>query len=668
MESPSPMSTVEDSPSPSTGEFAPQLESATPPMFPLLSSIFENVVPRETIGLGFDEWPTLLARADAGLETAKALRAVVSILQYLHEKSPATLVPATKVLADGSRYEPWRLPFGDEQILDFYLDLLAADEIDYDWTSNTLRLIGNSCAELDINRERTLAKMNLPALLDHLKEEDKVDLAIGVLCNLCLDHEPAQVALRANRLFFSLTQMFERRCYNIDFLPHVSLLLDVAIEDFNPQLYPNTQAITVICQAITTPGVDIETQISLANAVVALLKHEQIQKALIEDLNLSTILDLFVFSYTQDAASTGYHSGLKSEEKLHHPVQDPEDEAQLTTLRSALSAKLWDITALPEFTLKYPPASNFVQRLVSWLSINEPQMEVCACSILRNVASSDQNAIDMVMIFKVHWSLISLLEHASNLQVVEESIRLLKNLAVPAANKKELESFESVTLLWSKFESPTLHYAAASLVRQLLRGCLHNVHRFLRPNTSAKNNSYASRLLHLYSHTNDPAIKTEIARSIVEIWRTANSGESEEVCSQLSRVEKAVQEVSLRPDEVVRPVVAMIVESENPSLVTEGWFGLALMANSEEWGEAIYKAVCEDATKDVFKAAVSSPDVRSKDRDNARILADRLLKHSADDPARLDFLRPLVTRGDPYSEVERSGPNTGRQEPRSLLS
>ena len=99
-----PISPVEDLPPPSAVEFAPQLESARPPMFRLLSEIFENVVHRETTGLGFDDWPLILERADAGIETGKALRAVVSVLHYLQENSPATLVTATEVLADGSRY------------------------------------------------------------------------------------------------------------------------------------------------------------------------------------------------------------------------------------------------------------------------------------------------------------------------------------------------------------------------------------------------------------------------------------------------------------------------------------------------------------------------------------------------------------------------------------
>ncbi len=393
-------------------------------------------------------------------------------------------------------------------------------------------------------------------------------------------------------------------------------------------MYPDIKAISVIYQAIKTHGVDIEAQVSLANAIIAVLKHEKIQKTLIEDDMVFITLDLFVFSYAQDAASAKYHPWLTAEPESHYPALDREDEVQLKALRSALSARLWDMTTLAEFSAKYSPTSKVVQRIISWLSIDESEMLVCACSILRNLASSDRNATDMVKNLKIHRLLISLLDNSSSLQVLEESIRLMRNLAVPVANKKELGNFESVTLLWSKFESPTLHYAVASLVRQLLRGCFDNVYQFLSPNVSDKGDSYASRLLQLYSNTNDAAMKTEVARTIVEMWRTANTGNSEEVRYQVFGVEKAVREVNLRPDELVKPVVAMILESENPSLVTEGWFGLALMASSEDWAEAIYNAICGDATKDVFKAAVSSQDTHSKDRDNARILADRLLKHS----------------------------------------
>ena len=369
---------------------------------------------------------------------------------------------------------------------------------------------------------------------------------------------------------------------------------------------------------------DIEAQYSLANVIITLSTHEQIQKTMIADDKLLIFLDLFMFSYTQDSASTAYYSRSTSQ-KLHRRAQDPENEAQLTALRSELSARLWDISALIEFTVKYSPTSEFVRSLISWLSTDESQMQLCACSILRNVASSDRNAIDMVMILKIHHLLIPLLDDISDLRILEELLRLMKNLAMPTANKTQLEAFESVTLLWSRFESPTLHYAAASLVRQLLKGCFGNVRRFLGP-TSAKDDSYAFRFSQLYNNTNDLTIKTEIARAIVEMWRTANSGDSEKIPSQVFIIEKVMDEVILSPDTIVKPVVAMLVKSENASLVTEGWFGLALMAGSEQLRETIFNAICEDTTKAVFQKAVYGQDVQSKDRDNARILADRLLK------------------------------------------
>ena len=87
----------------SLGEDTAQLDISQPLMFGYLSDVFGNVVPREQTGLGIDGWPMLLERADSGFERNKALQVVVSILEYLEQNSPVSLVAATKILADGSR-------------------------------------------------------------------------------------------------------------------------------------------------------------------------------------------------------------------------------------------------------------------------------------------------------------------------------------------------------------------------------------------------------------------------------------------------------------------------------------------------------------------------------------------------------------------------------------
>ena len=42
----------------------------------------------------------------------------------------------------------WRVPFGEAGILDFFLRVVAADNVAYDLRLHSLRLIGNTCADI----------------------------------------------------------------------------------------------------------------------------------------------------------------------------------------------------------------------------------------------------------------------------------------------------------------------------------------------------------------------------------------------------------------------------------------------------------------------------------------------------------------------------------------
>lgn len=90
---------------------------STPTMFECLSDIFESVVPREDARLDVHEWPILLERAQSGCQIDQALRAVFSILRYLEANSPKSLIPTTKILANGSRYgePPFESPYGRKE-------------------------------------------------------------------------------------------------------------------------------------------------------------------------------------------------------------------------------------------------------------------------------------------------------------------------------------------------------------------------------------------------------------------------------------------------------------------------------------------------------------------------------------------------------------------------
>ena len=126
-------------------------------MFGLLTELFHGSA-HEHHGYGIEDWFDRLTHAeDDGADADEALRIVVTILSQL---GPDRLATATKVLADGSREERWRLPFGDEGILGFYLDSVTGVKErrkEPEWMSDSLRLIGNCCADYGLCYVRNLS-------------------------------------------------------------------------------------------------------------------------------------------------------------------------------------------------------------------------------------------------------------------------------------------------------------------------------------------------------------------------------------------------------------------------------------------------------------------------------------------------------------------------------
>lgn len=506
--------------------------------------------------------------------------------------------------------------------------------------------------------------------------------------------EPAQEALRNCQLFPIIMSMLERSCFDLRLLTQVCRLLDFAAEDcesvkipvrnqeftvitVDPKLCPET-SVAGICDTILSHNLEVEDQVSLGNAIVAILKHEHFQQLSIMHDHIMAILDLYVFTYTQDPKAVE-SSGLLAPNLVHRPTLDAEDETQLSALRSALAAALWDISSLTEFSERYPPTSSLVETIVSWISIPEPQMQLCACSILRNISCSDRTSIQMVHDLHVQKPVSYILKDATNLQILEEALRLLKNLALPAQNKPAISStlsLDIITSLWSKFKSPTIQYAAISLTRHLLRGCCSNVRQFLTSETNARerlNNTSVSRLVALYESVDDPAIRTEVVRTVVEVFRTLRAETS---APKTSLLETGAYLTALWRANIAKPVVAMILESKNASLMTEGWFGLSLMASSKEGSDAVYEALCGQNSLAVFRATLSSQESQSRDRDNARILADKLVKYSvncklkgwkesvltmfsqADNPARLAILKPMLSMYESSLESKETATNT----------
>ncbi len=403
----------------------------------------------------------------------------------------------------------------------------------------------------------------------------------------------------------------------------------------NPMLCPD-DAVAILYTAIMTPDLEVDNQVSLGTAIVALLKHEHFQGLAIMQDDLKSILALIVFSYTQDPANVT-ESGELIDMSVVHKEQETEDEELLSTMRQSLSSSLWDLSSLPDFATKYlfSPHCDFdcLGVLFSWLQALEPQMQLCACYVFRNLASSDKACGMLVQESKIHVPLIKILESSSDLPVLGEALRLLKNLALPTENKALVGSgtvIDSVTRCWTRLSSPTLHQAAVGLFRILLRGCPSNIIHFLQLHSAPDDSSALSdepllRLWSLYKNSTDLAIRVEVARTVVEIWRTAHK----EVPESLSTITEAtIAQAHRMHANIAEPVVAMIVETNNASLVTEGWFGLTLIASSEDGSGIVSEALSAQKAWDMLARTVTSQEVGPENRANSRVLLDKLRKYN----------------------------------------
>lgn len=139
-----------------------------------------------------------------------------------------------------------------------------------------------------------------------------------------------------------------------------------------------------------------------------------------------------------------------------------------------------------------------------------------------------------------------------------------------------------------------------------------------------QNPGYIISLLQVFSDSTNLAVRMEIAKTLVEMWRIAHrigdsNREDEFACQIITRTYGA-------PCKIATPLIAMIVESKNPSLVTEGWLGLALMAGTGHGCDAVHNALNTEENTELFDEILSSQDSNGKDRQNAQILANTLFQ------------------------------------------
>ncbi|EPQ63473.1 Bgt-2310 [Blumeria graminis f. sp. tritici] len=451
---------------------------------------------------------------------------------------------ATEILADGSRDYKWRAPLGKSGVVNFYLEILSCHELRHPLKKHVLRLLGNSCADLDENRELIASSVNyLPSIILQLKDSTVLPYTLPVLFNICVDYAS-----------------------EVEHAPD-----DTAIVLVNIASNHDT-------------SIDLETYISLVNTALSYLQHKKFQKALLlQEGALNTIITILVDSYSRFEIQTAEST-----------LNENDDVKALTSMITALNQVLSDISALHEFQDIYPVSSKLCRTLQSWLlpSTKQVHLKVCACIMLGNLARLDATCIECVQAVQIHKPLIDIVFHAKSTQLLHAALGFLKNLAIPTQNKNtlgEADIFEALSRIWFMDTIPQVQFVSISLGRLLTAGSLENVRRITQDCSDKESGILLSPLVNLFEKTEEEPIKMEIARLSTSICRVLYLN-SVQFRGQIEPIR--IKFLHKNP-KIGLQLGFVVSQTKWPAVRSEGWFVFALMARSPEGAEIVSQVVSD---------------------------------------------------------------------------
>ncbi|KAI0999634.1 hypothetical protein K3495_g8563 [Podosphaera aphanis] len=516
------------------------------------------------------------------------LRGILPDLAVLWRANSKQLCLAVEKLADGSRDYKWRIPIGESGILNFFLEVIGYQEITHDLKVQTLRLIGNSCADRDRNRERIAAsKSYLPSIILQLRDASLLPFTLPVLFNVCVDYEPTQLLASKSFLTRDLINLISSSTFDKTqpFLEYVCRILALlASQQVEIEYAPNHTPITLLKVAMDHESpTDLETFISLVNIAVSYLQHEKFQKFMLStEKNFDIISTILIDSYSRS------DSNIPTE--LNLPVDD--SAKALSSMRTALIQALSEISVLPNFDEACPISSQFSSTLQSWLlsTDSQVQLQVAACIVLGNLARHDATCIQFVQSLQIHHALVNILSKKTSSQLLHSTLGFLKNLAIPLENKKILgqaEIFPALSRVWALDVVPEVRFISISLARQLTIGTFENVCQLLQQ-SSLTNQPNLTPLMSVFDNTDDEPIKMEVARLTTSICRVLHSH------SEFSREElEPIRQNLYQMDQEVSSQLGFVVSQNKwPVVRSEGWFVMALMARFHNGAEFISRLLC----------------------------------------------------------------------------
>lgn len=317
----------------------------------------------------------------------------------------------------------------------------------------------------------------------------------------------------------------------------------------------------------------------------------------------------------------------------------PEETQELSRNCLALISAVSDCSDLPIFAEWCP--FRRLKYYVLWFAKknNDTNVQLLGCILAGNYANSEESCREVIEA-GVHTALAGVLMESSDARVLHGALGALKNLAIPLAFRTQLAEtgiFNAAARIFTMSTMPQAQLVSVSLIRLLITNTLPNISdHLLRSSPAPRTNdpSPLSALLTLFSSTDSLPIQLEIGRTITELFRCLGSSLTP---SHQEVVEKAYSHIHTYRT-ILRPIAAMLTQTQYLSLRSEAIFILALISRRKDGCVAITKLLKDVQVFEVLVGVLTGKgkgesgegldfEVGAKDRENAIVLGVEIVRN-----------------------------------------
>lgn len=525
---------------------------------------------------------------DDEVQRIAALHRVAEIARDLWQTDPGSpdLDLIAQRIGDAARVESNRTPLGESGLLGFFCSVISTQGVRATLIVQCLRIIGNSSADNDENREKVVASGCLPSIVSLLNDDSMLAFVIPVLFNISVDYEPAQKAIYQAGINPELVSLLSgpRLGEAAALANYICKLLGfVATQEPEANLVDPATPFVLLSLADDQPSPSgVEEFLAQASVALTYLSQEQFQQAFIK-----TPGSINLFFHTFSTACGGLEGDPDEDDDNDHGTQ-------LKKVRAAFTATLADLSAQPQFASLCPLDGPEVKTLQSWISSPHISLQSAACLALGNLARSDENCRYLVQQCAIHQPLIAILADTANVDasLLHSVLGFLKNLAIPAENKPVLgaASIPVLPRIWGLDTQTQVQFDAVSLTRLLLVGCPENIQSIIgiAPSEDAQQPcSKLHLLMDLNARSDQEPTQMETARAITTVCRVLHSSPGAAAADSHESLETFYS----RHKKITDSMLRLGLQTKFPVLRSELLFVFALMARTPDGAKVVARAM-----------------------------------------------------------------------------